>query len=403
MARAVDLAVQVADANNLVILDNGRRQALEAELAAALGDMLRDGYWSNTNYAPGQEQSLYLDALDIMAEVAKPAVSYSVGIQNLSHISGYEAEQFGLNMTVRLWDELLRLNDYAYITKLTEYLCNPGKDAITISNEAIHIGGTTLESILRRISTAAELVNQKGAFFDRAKAISTDGTLPMQRLKGTMDVLKTRLYSSVSNWYTDDNGNIVLEALDGRSAMKLCGEGFMIAAGKDEHGHWDWRTFGTGEGFTADAIVTGYLSADRIEANTITANKLAADVGQSLDLSSNRSISLVVESAVENSIESAVQSAIGDVVGYRVEIIPLQGSVLSEHVTSTTLTARVWRGAVEVTEQLPASCFIWTRASWDDMADEIWNAAHRGVKSVTVMNTDVYFSATYRCEMNMED
>ena len=211
-------------------------------------------------------------------------------IQNLSHISGYEKERFRLNMTVRLWDEALHLNDHAYITKLTEHLCNPGKDSITISNEAIHIGGTTLESILRRISTVAELVNQKNAFFDRAKAISADGTIPMMRLKGTMDVLKTRLFSSVSNWYTDENGNIVLEALDGRSAMMLCGDGFMIAGGRDGDGHWDWRTFGTGEGFTADAIVTGYLSADRIEANTITANKLAADVGQSLDLSSNQSI-----------------------------------------------------------------------------------------------------------------
>ncbi len=86
--------------------------------------------------------------------------------------------------------------------------------------------------------------------------------------------------------------------------MKLCGEGFQIASAKDDDGHWDWRTFGTGEGFSADAIITGYLSADRIEANTITANKLAADVGQSLDLSSNVSINMVVESMVDSVAQS---------------------------------------------------------------------------------------------------
>ncbi len=55
----------------------------------------------------------------------------------------------------------------------------------------------------------AEAVNSKNALYDRAKAISPDGTIPMQRLQGTIDVLKTRLFSSVSNWHTDENGNIM--------------------------------------------------------------------------------------------------------------------------------------------------------------------------------------------------
>ena len=41
-----------------------------------------------------------------------------------------------------------------------------------------------------------------------------------------IDVLKTRLSSSVSNWYTDDLGNLILESVNGKSAMQLCGEGF---------------------------------------------------------------------------------------------------------------------------------------------------------------------------------
>ena len=35
---------------------------VEATFAAAMGDMLKEGYWSNTNYAEGQEQELYDDA-----------------------------------------------------------------------------------------------------------------------------------------------------------------------------------------------------------------------------------------------------------------------------------------------------------------------------------------------------
>lgn len=395
MAKAVALAVEAADANNLVKLAGGALAESESRLAAVLGDMLRDGCWSNTSYAPGQEESLYLDAQEIMAEVAKPSVSYSVTIQNLSSISGYEEERFHLHLTVRLWDELLRLNDYAYVSKLVEHLDAPHKDNITISNEAIRIGASTLESILRKISMVAEMVNRKNALYDRAAAISPDGTIPMQRLEGSIDILKNRLYSSVSNWYTDDHGNIMLESLDGRCAMMLCGEGFMIASSKGDDGKWNWRTFGTGEGFTADAIVAGYLSSDRIEAYSITANKLAADVGQSLDLSSNKSISLVVE----NVVGSAVESAVGDAVGYRVEIIPSNGSVLSEYVAQTTLAAHVWRGSVDVTGELAASCFRWRRTSNDSTSDLIWDAAHVGMKSVTIGKIDVYFSATYRCDI----
>ena len=32
---------------------------IEADFYLAMGDMLRDGYWADNNYAPGQEEYLY--------------------------------------------------------------------------------------------------------------------------------------------------------------------------------------------------------------------------------------------------------------------------------------------------------------------------------------------------------
>lgn len=74
----------------------------------------------------------------------------------------------------------------------------------------------------------------------------------------------TKIGASVSSWYTDDNGNIVFETADGTSAMRLTGDGFTIADGKNSRGEWKWRTAATGKGIVADSITTGYLSADRI-------------------------------------------------------------------------------------------------------------------------------------------
>ena len=51
------------------------QQEIEKRFAKAMGDMLIDGYWSNTAYAPGQEELLYYEALGVMERLAKPRVS----------------------------------------------------------------------------------------------------------------------------------------------------------------------------------------------------------------------------------------------------------------------------------------------------------------------------------------
>lgn len=42
-------------------------------------------------------------------------------------------------------------------------------------------------------------------------------------------------------------------------AMQLCSAGFRIANGTKADGSWNWRTFGTGNGFTADEITAGTI------------------------------------------------------------------------------------------------------------------------------------------------
>lgn len=156
----------------------------------------------------------------------------------------------------------------------------------------------------------ADLVDQKNSLYERSEAINSDGSILMDRLNGQVNLLKNQLSSVTSSWYTDDRGNIIFESVNGRSAMMLCGEGFMIAYGKTASGEWNWRTFGNGEGFTADAIITGFLSGDRIEANTITANKLDSSAGSAIDLSKNGSISMLVTglNTVTENLENKVEA-----------------------------------------------------------------------------------------------
>lgn len=66
----------------------------------------------------------------------------------------------------------------------------------------------------------------------------------------------------------------------------------LIADSKNANGEWKWRTVITPQGIAGEEIV----------ANSITANKLSADVGQSLDLSSNESINNKVETTVSQEV-----------------------------------------------------------------------------------------------------
>lgn len=86
-------------------------------------------------------------------------------------------------------------------------------------------------------------------------------------------------------------------------------------------------------------------------------------------------------------------------VGYRVEIYSDGGDVLSQHVQSTVLQARVWHGNTEVTESIASDRFVWKRQSADATADRVWDAAHQGMKSIELTTKDVLYSATYSCEI----
>ena len=269
---------------------NNEQDDIEATFIAAMGYMLRDGYWNNKNYTVGQEEYLYADALDMSEQMSKPKKTYTFSYVRVTEDFGIPAEDIDINAVFKIYDKELGIDEGMFIKKITYGVDKKSVGTIEVSNQDVTLSSSDLGSLLSRISQLADLIDQKNALYDRAKAISIDNTFFADRLNGRIDVLKNQLLSTVSNWYTDEQGNIMFLSADGGSAMMLCGAGFMIANSKDDNNEWVWRTFGTGEGFTADEIVAGFISAERIEAGSISANKLAPNVGSSLELSGNPAI-----------------------------------------------------------------------------------------------------------------
>ena len=76
--QAVDLAFEIRDIENSRTEKLAEQEDIEATFVSQMGDLLKDGYWNNKNYTVGQEKFLYADSVEIMNEMSRPSVTYTV-------------------------------------------------------------------------------------------------------------------------------------------------------------------------------------------------------------------------------------------------------------------------------------------------------------------------------------
>lgn len=121
---------------------------------------------------------------------------------------------------------------------------------------------------------------QVSSLSKRSSSWDVAASTPPSYLQQVVDAMNTQFNMSGSSYtFTSfEQGTIYASVpmdANGRSttgkgsAMQLCSQGFRIASGCKADGSWDWRTFGTGAGFTADLITVGTLMGDLIKAGTI--------------------------------------------------------------------------------------------------------------------------------------
>lgn len=302
MRVAIELAVEIDGEYGTLTTLQSEQAAIESAFSSAMGDMLKDGYWSNTNYAPGQEEWLYEDAIERMSELSRPTTKFNVALVNAAGEDGFVEDTPLLNMKVRILDNEQPVNEFVYVKKRTVYLDTYNKDAIEVSNEGLRSAAVTFESILGKITELSDQVDQRSALYERAKAINANGSFPSENVMGSFNIFLNELDSPNSNWKTDPTtGALIFESVLQDSAYKIGGDGFMIADSKDSNGDWMWRTIGSGTGFVADAITDGYIDVNRVENGTITVVKLANNVGANLDISLNpTTLGIVAETGINN-------------------------------------------------------------------------------------------------------
>lgn len=260
-AEAIAVARQLQGARTSLTAAKEQVELIESTFTDNMGDLLRDGYWNDGNYIVGQEQNLYNDAFEILKVMSRPVATYDIQYHNMVGIDAAPLLKPSVNSPVHIVDPSIDLNAWGYVEKATYWLDMPYKNSLQVSTKENRFSGKSFTQVLSQIAETAKDVAAKKGVFARAGLITKSGTLPADVIEGIINVEMTQLLSTTSNWHTDERGNLILVSQDGGSAMMLTGEGFMIADGKRADGSWDWRSFGSGRGFSADAINAGTLQA----------------------------------------------------------------------------------------------------------------------------------------------
>lgn len=272
---------------------------MRLELADMLGDMYREGFWQQNDYVGGDEDKLYLDALDNLKEISHPQADYSFTYldlygrdDNLGDDIKIDYPDIDIQYAAHLVDMDIDTNRWAYIDSIDKCYDQPWKTTIEVNTRLSMIGQQSFTDVLAKIAEVANETKAKQTIYDRADIIGSAGKIAADKLEGLIQANKLYILGGTSNWYTDEKGNIIFEAIDGNSAMMLTGRGLMISNSKDEFGDWEWRTALSGLGFNCDVIATGEFSAKHIIAGTITTDKLSSSVGQELEIGSNKALML---------------------------------------------------------------------------------------------------------------
>lgn len=199
----------------------------------------------------------------------EPKISYECEVQDLAAM-GYDYEGVAVGDGVQVIDTAFtpELELDARVMAIERNLLDASDSKITIGNIRPGIGNE-----LSAINSSLNSIRGQSSSWDAAVSF---GETYLQKL---VDSLNSRFDAmgsyinfsfeqglTVSSVPLNDEGK---PAITPASAINLRGGGFRIAADLKADGSFNWRTFGTGEGFVADYIVAGSLLAGLINTGVL--------------------------------------------------------------------------------------------------------------------------------------
>lgn len=197
--------------------------------------------------------------LDYLSTVDTPKLTYEVSILELREILG-DSEKVSVGDTVRTRDEDLNIDVTARVTEYEWWPYKPEQSRVVLSNFIDSVADT-----LTQLDITKQIVER----------VMAKGRVNTYWLDGVINTLKNQMVasSSYNNAEVREGQGILLENYDPNDPTNQSGNNgaiymgpnmLAIASEKNQDGSWNWRTFGTGKGFTADLINAGQINSDLI-------------------------------------------------------------------------------------------------------------------------------------------
>lgn len=141
-------------------------------------------------------------------------------------------------------------------------------------------------------------------------------------------------------------------------------------------------------------IRQGAVITEHLYANSVTVDKLAADVAQNLDLSTNQTMNLMA-----GDLRDEIKYAQDNAYGQTLTITFTNGNAFEYGKSNLEIAAHVWKNGEDITDQIPAGAFLWQRDSGNTTADTTWNlrSDHRHRKSIILPRDEIGTSCVIRC------
>lgn len=268
------------------------------QFAEIMHDTLKESRWQEPNYVDGDEDRLYEDAMDNSYQLGKPEATYDINFISLYESQGITEDDdvpfpdVDITDAAHIVDPEIDVNLWGYLDKVNKCYDKDWETTIEANTNLSTIAQHSFTDIMSYVADVAKKAKNRQSVWERAENFSPTGQLMADKLKGTIDANKTLISGASANWGTNEKGQMIFENENGLYAMMLSGAGLMIADSKTPEGEWNWKSSMTGAGLTADTIVFGEMSGQRIQAHTITADKVSANLGNELEIGSNVALTL---------------------------------------------------------------------------------------------------------------
>lgn len=204
-------------------------------------------------------QALYDTAIEELKKVAIPVLSGKVGISDFSIYEDTSITEPVIGEQILVIDQDISFNLTAQITSIERrYTENPFDVTIEISNVIKY------DSVLKDLQASADIVN---------KVTTTTGNgsvvVNSNYVSGNINAQNTSIVGTVDNTTTSDKQSTIAILFEDRrigyptyGALGIGTKGLCIAKELNQDGTWDWKTFGTVNGFNASLIKTGILKSN---------------------------------------------------------------------------------------------------------------------------------------------